>query len=789
MRRVFSRVFCPYRPAMARRMRYVFAIVFILSGAVARAQYDPPAGYYAAAAGLTGPALKAVLHDIIDDHQRFSYDACWGILELADEDPDTTTNIRDIYKNAQYLKTDRVSWNREHLWPKSYGFPNDGSTNYPYTDCHHLRASDASYNSSRGNKPFDWCLTGCTERPVDGFPLTSNWTSGTGSTGTWEMWLHRRGDVARALFYMDVRYEGGTHGVTGAAEPDLILTNNRDLIVSSTSNQTEAYMGVLSTLIQWHLEDPVDERERRRNHSVYSYQGNRNPFVDNPDWVCAIWTCTAPTPTPTASPTPVPPPNPWINEIHYDNAGADEDEGVEIAGIAGLDLAGWRVYGYNGDGGAFYSFISLSGVLPDQQSGYGTLWFAYAGLQNGALDGLALVNPAGEVIQFLSYEGTFTATSGPALGMTSVDIGVSQEPAPAIGLTLQLRGTGCAYADYTWEGPVAQTRGFVNVNQILNCATPTPTSTATSTATPTASPTPTPSLTPSPTPTPAPPWINEIHYDNEGADVDEGVEIAGPTGTNLTGWKLIGYNGAGGAQYKTVNLSGILPDQQNGLGTLWFNFVDLQNGAPDGIALVNASNQVVWFLSYEGVFTATDSPATGMTSVDIGVKQDPAPAVGLTLQLTGTGWRYEDFTWTAPAAHTRGEINVGQTLAPAEPVPVDLAGFDAVATAVGASVRLRWETAAEYDNIGFHVYRAVRLAQGGYYAVRERLTTQLIPAKGVAGGGARYEFFDPVVLSDPEESRAYFLEDIDASGLTILNGPYEMRYEPSAASPAAWCVF
>ncbi|MEO0324434.1 MAG: pre-peptidase C-terminal domain-containing protein, partial [Myxococcota bacterium] len=113
----------------------------------------------------------------------------------------------------------------------------------------------------------------------------SNWRDGN----SWEVWSSRRGDIARAMFYMDLRYEGGTHGVTGAREPDLRLTDDTSLIRTTGTNASVAYMGLLSTLLAWHAEDPVDDRERDRNDVVYGYQGNRNPFVDHPEWVACLY--------------------------------------------------------------------------------------------------------------------------------------------------------------------------------------------------------------------------------------------------------------------------------------------------------------------------------------------------------------------------------------------------------------------------------------------------------------------------------------------------------------------
>lgn len=156
-------------------------------------------------------------------------------------------------------------------------------------------------------------------------------------------------------------------------------------------------------------------------------------------------------------------------------------------------------------------------------------------------------------------------------------------------------------------------------------------------------------------------FINEIHYDNNGGDLNEGVEIAGPAGTDLTGWSIVLYNGSNGQSYNTVNLTGSIPDQQNGFGTLSFAISGIQNGAPDGIALVDDSNSVVQFLSYEGSLMATDGPASGMTSTDIGVSETGATLDTESLQLTGSGDTAEEFTWQSPMTATMGSINTGQT--------------------------------------------------------------------------------------------------------------------------------
>ncbi len=108
----------------------------------------------------------------------------------------------------------------------------------------------------------------------------------------------------------------------------------------------------------------------------------------------------------------------FINEIHYDNVSTDSKEAIEIAGPSGSNLGGWRIILYNGKEGKSYNDVFLTGIIPNQQSGFGTLIFFFPtnGIQNGKRDGLALVDVSDSVVQFLSYEGSLTAIGGPADG-------------------------------------------------------------------------------------------------------------------------------------------------------------------------------------------------------------------------------------------------------------------------------------------------------------------------------------------------------------------------------------
>ena len=254
--------------------------------------------YYAGVDLSSSAALETWLHNRIKDHTAYPYTASttdvWDILNAADEDPMNPSNVVDIYKNASYPKGS-ASLNREHTWPNSYGF-NDITTNNmhpypPYTDAHMLYMSDSSYNQSRGNNVYGNCSGTCVEKPT-------NVTNGLGGVGhsnyrsstVWEVWDHRKGDAARAIMYMAVRYDGGTNAM-GQPEPDLRITDNTALITTTPSGVTVAvaYMGLQSNLLDWNDQDPPDAGEQLRNEVVYSYQHNRNPFIDHPEWARCVF--------------------------------------------------------------------------------------------------------------------------------------------------------------------------------------------------------------------------------------------------------------------------------------------------------------------------------------------------------------------------------------------------------------------------------------------------------------------------------------------------------------------
>ena len=237
---------------------------------------DPPPGgtspwdstYYAPAMGKTGAALKASLHDIIDDQTRLTYDQVWTALKDTDQDPANTNNVRTLYSGLSLPKSTNGGgiddWNREHVWAKSHG--DFGTATGPGTDVHHLRPEDVTVNSARGNKDFD---TGGGTVSQCGGCLTD--------ADSFEPRDAVKGDVARMILYMAVRYEGGDGWAD--LEPN-----------DAVGNGSAPFMGRLSVLLAWNAADPVDTFEMRRNDRIHStWQGNRNPFIDHPEWAASIW--------------------------------------------------------------------------------------------------------------------------------------------------------------------------------------------------------------------------------------------------------------------------------------------------------------------------------------------------------------------------------------------------------------------------------------------------------------------------------------------------------------------
>jgi endonuclease I len=216
---------------------------------------------------LRGANLAAALGEAARAGQRtLDYDALWAALEVTDAAPGDGDRVLLFYSGRTAAKADKVSaslnpdhgpdsWNREHLWPRARGVGDDGPA---ASDLHHIRAADVTCNAERGALAFDRGGT-----PIDACAFRRDGDSVEPRDAV-------KGDLARMLFYMDVRYAGAD------GEPDLRL-------VRGPGGEGDATLGDLCRLLAWHTADPLAGDELDRHARIVEQQGNRNPFVDRPD--------------------------------------------------------------------------------------------------------------------------------------------------------------------------------------------------------------------------------------------------------------------------------------------------------------------------------------------------------------------------------------------------------------------------------------------------------------------------------------------------------------------------
>ena len=261
---------------MINYIKVVLSLSFLVLHLPIKAQLDP----YISAYGKEGLELKAIISSLINNHKEFDYTASsidvWDILKETDKDTANPENVILFYSgrsvNAAQEYNNAKGWTREHVWAKSRG--DFGTSRGPGTDIHHLRPVDNSVNSVRNNRNFDECIN-CKKVIDDGFD-TGCYTDE--NEWTFEPRDEVKGDVARMLFYMAIRYEGLD------SYADLELTD--ELLSKSDKRPLQAK---LSTLLLWNKLDPVDSFEVNRNRVAALYQGNRNPFIDYPILVDYIW--------------------------------------------------------------------------------------------------------------------------------------------------------------------------------------------------------------------------------------------------------------------------------------------------------------------------------------------------------------------------------------------------------------------------------------------------------------------------------------------------------------------
>jgi len=205
--------------------------------------------YYYSAQGLTGNVLFLELRDIVNTgFIGVSYGDSRYILDESDADPNNSNNVILVYLGTSVSGVwDGTTWNREHVWPQSLlGVDVDNNDINVGTDLQNLKPANPNENSSRGNKYFDNVTTSSSYEPRD----------------------EVKGDIARILLYMWTKW---------------------DFLTLVDSYPSTYQMAMLSVLLEWHELDPVDDFERNRNEVIYSYQNNRNPYIDYPQFVELIW--------------------------------------------------------------------------------------------------------------------------------------------------------------------------------------------------------------------------------------------------------------------------------------------------------------------------------------------------------------------------------------------------------------------------------------------------------------------------------------------------------------------
>ena len=249
------------------------------------AQAQAPSGYYNSANGKTGEELKAALHDIIKDHTTISYQQIWNAFWSTDNKGNGV--VWDMYSdipNGTLPYTYQIGqnqcgeysqegdcYNREHSWPQSWFSGTEQST--PTRDLHHVFPTDGFVNSQRSNYPFGE-VSNATWTSQNGSKLGTCKTA-LGYSGTvFEPIDEYKGDFARALMYMSVRY----------------YTEDSDWSSSDMTNKSEIKDWAIAMLLNWSDNDPVSQKEIDRNNVIYNdYQHNRNPFIDYPDYAHLIW--------------------------------------------------------------------------------------------------------------------------------------------------------------------------------------------------------------------------------------------------------------------------------------------------------------------------------------------------------------------------------------------------------------------------------------------------------------------------------------------------------------------
>jgi hypothetical protein len=657
------------------------------------------------------PDASAFISDlktrIRNPYTKMSYDSFdeTNIANFASKDNGNgTRSVFCVYSNYQHIYTPPFTWlpiSREHTYCFSWQ-PSYSQSSNEYADQHHLFPTEQNNaNNIRSNHPL-------------GNVVNVSSTFGEAKFGTdangkeiYEPRNQHKGDAARALLYMAVRYDG-IDGYNWTFN----WLNNTKLPSLSEAPQD------LATLIAWHMQDPPDKWEIDRNNYIQSIQQNRNPFVDHPEYVNFINFNDLTKQSPVYS----------VEPQYYPSALYTNSTGNSIT-LSWTDAlpgnqtpSGYLILAYNKDNyflpidGEIYTddtnlsdgfaIIDVPYSAADNYSfnnltngNYYFTIYSYNGLgtsTNYKIDGI-LPRISGAVNTALAVEPTNHATNFTASLITSSSIEIgwtdalpgTQQPegylvlanstnsfvSPVDGTVYSddnnlADGSAQVYVSYasantlTFSGLNSNTTYYFKIfsyngsggsrNYKTDGNVPQTYGTTNSSI---------PSLPNA--------WVNEFHYDNSSTDVNEFIEVVVPnsyTAANeLSKFSVVLYNGNGGASYnsKTLDLfTKSIVDTANGFTYFFYNYPTdgIQNGAPDGIAL-GYNTSLIQFLSYEGTFVGVGGLANGITSLNIGVSEN-GTASNTSLGLTGSGNKYSDYSWTLFSSPSKGSLNNGQMFSP-----------------------------------------------------------------------------------------------------------------------------
>ncbi|WP_462252810.1 endonuclease [Ekhidna sp.] len=618
-----------------------------------------PEGYYDDAEGKTGETLKAALNNIISGHTELSYSECWDALEVTDVDPNNSNNVLGIYSrfsmNGPAHYDNGSGWNREHVWPQSRG--NFDTSRGPGTDIHSLRACDISTNSARGNKIFD---NGGTTY-VDASGVYSGTTPAKRDSDSWEPGDDQKGDVARMIFYMSTRYEGEN------GEPDLELSDD----VSG-----DEMMGKVSVLLAWHEADPVDQEEMNRHEGIYSFQGNRNPFIDHPEWVDDIWgdgsSVTASIEVSTDS------------GFDFGEVAAGESSSSESYTVSGTDLEGdifvtisapfelslnnstWAqsqtISQSTAEGSGQTVYVRFSPInqngesfnqnITHTSSNAETVNISVSGSESTDVEAPQITTSL-SAIDFGILEFGESMTESYTLSAVNLTEDLTVTPPDEVNIALESDFSGVVYSSSNplvlnnSEGTVGQTTVYVRYEpsaddgssfeeEILHES-----SGATKTIRVSGAEYDEPVLPVG--------WINEFHYANGGSDQNEFIEIylENPSNFNLSDFtvELVDDD-------ESVYSSFLASSMQEGAAGYYFrNFGGIKDG-PNGFRLLY-QNEEVHAISYGGAIADYELLA---------VEEGESTSSETSIQLCCGSTNYSDMVWTEGNLSTPGQPNESITL-------------------------------------------------------------------------------------------------------------------------------